>query len=203
MATQRKKRVTKKKPAAKAVNPNQVKGTDPRNGPSIEPVPSAQAPKGSPEAEPHIDGYEQPTPPSEPKGSQVAKAKPNPLEGIDFADPSAAQAAQSDPRTNAPVPAPEVERTVESDQANQNAARLALETMKSGRVEVKREPPKLPEPTEAELEAAKPEVWRVLQGAKIARGAATYNLPAGKTITNRDYDIESLQAQGVQLKRVG
>ena len=205
MATTTKKKRQTKKPTPAPAPQSQRPGTDPRNGPVIEPTVSAQAPKGSPEAEPQIDGYDQPKPPSEPKGSQVAKATPNKaLEGIMFDDLSAAQAAQADPRINEPGAAPEAqERSIETDQANQDAARMAIDQMKSRPIEVKREPPRLPTPTAEEVKASEPEKWLVLRAAKIARGAATYALPMGKTITNRDYDIESLRAQGVELKQVG
>ncbi len=161
------------------------------------------AEKGSPEAEPQIGGLEQiAKAPSEPKGSQVAKAPPQ-LDGIEFAKPASGEAVPSDadPRSNSAEPELP-DRTMDTDRANQQAARGAIERMNHERAKPKRGPPKLPEIDAERAKEIAPKLYRVLKPAQITRGASTYNLPAGKPITNRDYDIESLRAQGVQLEEI-
>lgn len=143
---------------------------------------------------------------TEPKGSQIQKAPPSAkLAGIEFAD-----APTADPRPNTQT-GPEVsppEYTEQSVQANQDAARRAIERMNVSNQDERRQhrqvEVKVPEPTKEELAKinARLKIYRVIGNHRITRGASTYNLPAGKQITNRDYDIESLQAQGVELKEV-
>lgn len=139
------------------------------------------------------------SPTTEPKGAQVA---PPPLEGIEFADGPA-----PDPRANAERVEETVERSVAADHANQAAAKAAIDRMQfdpnlrantQAVVEV-------PVPTKSELAAIQKrlKVYRVVQPRRITRGASSYELAAGKQITNRDYDIENLRAQGVQLEEVG
>lgn len=149
-----------------------------------------------------IDGpQELPPPPSEPKDSTVRKAmkkEPDPrLAGIDFDGDSPV----ADPRSNDPIPVPN-KRTEESNRANQEAARKAIAQMQSQPIRRVHQParPTAPDPV-VQAEIA-PRMFRVLQPAKITRGAASYNLPAGKVITNRDYDVESLRQQGVQLEEM-
>lgn len=139
---------------------------------------------------------ELPAPPSEPKDAQVRREQPAALAGIEFDDESV------DPRDAMPEEKP-AERTIESDKANQDAAKAAIERMGTpDRLRRKIQPPRVTTPDPEVQAALAPRVYRVLKDATITRGAASYLLRAGKPITNRDYNIESLQAQGVQLEEI-
>lgn len=133
---------------------------------------------------------------NEPKASQAQKSPPE-LAGIEFADE-----APADPRENSHVAAPVAEFTEDRNKKNQDAARQAIERMHHMASLPEEPKPVLPELTQEEAAAIAPKLFLVKEGAKIARGGSTYNLPAGKRITNRDYDIDSLREQGVKLEEV-
>jgi len=135
---------------------------------------------------------------SEPKGSQVVKAppeKPEELDGVVFVDD------KGDPRElNAQVEETK-ERTVASDSANQEAAKKVVERLRYEVPQIKKVTVDVPKATDEEQQKAKPTVYRVISSpGPLARGASTFELKRGKLITNRDYDIEGLIAQGVQLE---
>jgi len=139
-----------------------------------------------------------PAPPSEPKDAQVRKERA--LAGIEFDDDEAV----ADPRDPVPEEKPP-ERTAETDAANQEAAKRAIERMsgpEEGRPIRKPQPPKPSAPDPEHQEAIRPRIYRVLRDSTITRGAASYVLKAGKPITDRDYNIESLKQQGVQLEEI-
>lgn len=120
----------------------------------------------------------------------AAKANPA-LEGIQFAEEAVVESV-------APLPP-----TKEHQAQTQQSAKRLLEKMKS--VNMFSDPPKprVVPLSEEEAERLAPKLFRVIREAKITRGAATYLLKAGKIITTRDYDIENLKHQGVEIEPVG
>lgn len=138
------------------------------------------------------------------KGAPVLRLPPEPipdptsagLEGITFADEP-----DEDPRANDAVATP-TEFTAERNAANQAAARKVIERMHWEAPLLEVAPAELPELSEEQAAAIAPRLFLVRETAKVARSGSTYTLPAGKRISNRDYDIDSLREQGVKLEEV-
>lgn len=123
-------------------------------------------------------------------------AQPDPT--IQYADEESDATEVSEERASS---AKLLEMTPERNRKNQEAARRVVDQMKyvdpasfrSKKVE-------LPKMTPEEEAKKRARVFFVVEDRKIAKGAASYILRAGKRITENDYDIADLRRQGVRLQ---
>lgn len=124
---------------------------------------------------------------------QTRPANPTPTtSGIDFLEDDDA------PPAEAKVP----ERTPAQDAANQSAAARAIASF---RVEDARrvfETAPIAPITEEDARKLQSRIYRVKREAEIRKGAASYRLPVGKVIDERQYDVAALKLQGVELEEI-
>lgn len=128
------------------------------------------------------------------------------LEGLEFLDEAdTSTEPSSDSATESKPPAD----LIEIARANQAAAKAAIRRLEADpkHVEIRPVPPEVIRPRfltpeEAADQLPKRHVWRVTVGGEIARGGSRFLLRPGKIVTENEYDIPGLRAQGIQFEEV-
>lgn len=91
------------------------------------------------------------------------------------------------------------------NRANQEAAKRAINAMQHQPLPKVPQPrPRAPSPEEKEAleRELAPKRMRVVETTRLAHGASTYTLRAGKVLDANQYDLDGLRAQGVKLEEI-
>ena len=120
---------------------------------------------------------------------------------IKYANDTQPTEATRDPAPPEPREQTAAEKKVVSSKVNDEAARRALESLRIT-PPARQAPPEVHPLTAEAAEKKRPEHFRVLERAEVARSASRFTLQAGKIINSNEYDIDDLKSRGVKLQPV-